>query len=331
MKHVSATTEDSAAVESPPPTARTSARLAAYLAERFPLLAHGVLILSFYSSNQFLAHALLNPGQRMQYDVRSLMGYVATLCFFLHLRIFDDHKDFAEDCRHFPDRVLQRGVVTLEELKVLGAFAIGFELALGAWAGSAALVSVLIVFAYSLLMLKEFFVREWLRRHFVLYVSSHMLVMPLLALVVFSFSTGRYPWQAPGWYWLYSFVGFFVAFNWEVSRKIRVPEEEIDDLDSYTKLCGTYGAAYLVLAIRVVDTGLVTIVAHHLDFSVWFYAWLLILFLLCMVGFFQYRFRTTPVTARRMEKYAGFYIVAFDLALAVELVRTYGITVGGNE
>jgi 4-hydroxybenzoate polyprenyltransferase len=331
VKSVFATTEDPAALESRKPAVRRTVRLAAYLAERFPLLAHGILILSFYSSNQFLAHALLYPGQPMKYDLRSVMGYVTTLCFFLHLRIFDDHKDFDEDCRHFPERVLQRGVVTLDELKLLGAFAIGLEFSLAGLAGVAALVSVLIVFAFSLLMLKEFFVREWLRRHFVIYVSSHMLIMPLLALVVFSFSTGRYPWQAPGWYWLYSFVGFFVAFNWEVSRKIRAPEEEIDDLDSYTKLCGTYGAAYLVLAIRVVDTGLVTIVAHHLHFSAWFYAWLLILFLLCMVGFFQYRFRTTPVTARRMAKYAGFYIVAFDLALAVELVRTYGVTVGGIE
>ena len=106
-------------------------------------------------------------------------------------------------------------------MKLLGACAIGLELVLGGLAGPAALVAVLIVFAFSLLMLKEFFVAQWLRRHFLIYVSSHMLVMPLLALVIFSFSTGRYPWQAPGWYWLYSFVGFFVAFNWEVSRKIR--------------------------------------------------------------------------------------------------------------
>ena len=30
-------------------------RLRAYLAERFPLIGHGVLIVSYYSSNQFLA------------------------------------------------------------------------------------------------------------------------------------------------------------------------------------------------------------------------------------------------------------------------------------
>lgn len=305
-------------------------RLVSYLSERFPLLAHGVLILCFVSSNQFLAHALVDPGEPMRYDLSSLLGFLTILCFFLHLRIFDDHKDYLDDCLHYPDRVLQRGIVTLGELKILGAATILVELVLGLVAGPAAFVSVLIVLSFSMLMLKEFFARDWLKQHFLIYVISHMLVVPLLALVVFSFATGRSLWQAPGWYCVYAFVGFFVAFNWEVSRKIRVPADEIDGVDSYTRLCGTYGAAYLVLLIRVVDTGLVVLVGCYLQMSVWFYAWLFILFAICLVGFFQYRFWTTRANAQRMAAYAGFYIVAFDLALAIELVSTYGITLGGN-
>jgi 4-hydroxybenzoate polyprenyltransferase len=124
-------------------------------------------------------------------------------------------------------------------------------------------------------------------------------------------------------------VGFFVALNWEVSRKIRAPEEEREGVDSYTNVFGTYGAAYLVILIRLIDTGLVTLVALHLQTSLWFYAWLWILFLICMVGFFQYRLYTSPASARRMELYAGVYVVAFDLALAIELGRTSGVTFGG--
>ena len=177
--------------------------------------------------------------------------------------------------------------------------------------------------------MKEFFVRDFLKRHFLLYASTHMLIMPLLAMVAFSFATDRYLWEAPSWYWLYSFVGFFVAFKWEVSRKIRSPEEEIDGVDSYTKLFGTYGATYLVLIVRVIDTALVALIAYHLRMSIWFYILLVVLFLVCMIGFLQYRLQTSPTTARRMETYAGFYILAFDLALAMELGRTYGVTLGG--
>lgn len=317
-------------IDQPSGNARLPRRLRAYLAERFPLVGHGVLILSFYSSNQFLAHALDEPGAPMRYDLGSVCGYLTLLCFFLHLRVFDDHKDYDADCRYFPDRVLQRGIVTLGELRRLGAAAIVVEFGLAALCGPGPLAAVAVAFVFSLLMLKEFFIRDWLKRHFLVYASVHMLIMPLLALVVFSFATKRFPWEAPAWYWLYSFVGFFVAFNWEVSRKIRAPEEEVEGVDTYSQLFGTYGAAYLVLAIRLVDTALVTLVGMHLGVSGWFYALLIGLFLVCTVGFFQFRFRTSPATARRMEVYAGVYVFAFDLALAIELVRSHGIEFVGT-
>ena len=48
---------------------------------------------------------------------------------------------------------------------------------------------------------------------------------------------------------------------------------------------------------------------------------LVALYGVCLVGFFQYRWHTSPHTANRMEIYAGMYIVAFDLTLAVEIAR----------
>jgi len=303
-------------------------RLWAFLAERFPLLGHGLLIVSYYSSNQFLARVLTDPGEPMHYSVHSLMGAVTVLCFFFHLRVFDEHKDFEDDSRHHPERVLQRGIITLRELRILGGIAIALEIVLGALRGKQALVAVLIALGFSVLMLKEFFIGPWLRKHFLWYATLHMLIMPLLALVVYSFTTSRYPWEAPAWFWVYAFVGFFVTFNWEVSRKIRAPEQEIEGVDSYTKIFGTYGAAWVVLLIRVIDTALVALVGHHLGLSLWFYVALVVLFAVCLVGFLQFRFNTNPKTAKRMEAYAGMYIIAFDLILAVEIVRRYGVVLG---
>jgi 4-hydroxybenzoate polyprenyltransferase len=300
-------------------------RLAAYLNERFPVVAYGLLILCFYSSNQFLAHALTAPGEPMRYSWSSLAGALSLACFFLHLRIFDDHKDYAADCRYYPDRVLQRGVVTLGELKLVAAAAIFVELSLAAANSPAAFVAVLAAVAFSVLMLNEFFAAEFLERHFLLSASVHMLVTPLLALVVFSFATGQFFWQAPPWYWLYSLVGFFVAFNWEISRKIRAPSEERDGVDSYTKLFGVFGAAYMVLLVRSIDTALVYLVAWRLHLSPAFYALIAAAFAVSFIGFLNYRLNPTPNNARRMSTYAGLYIVGFDLALAIELGRTYGL------
>ncbi len=290
-----------------------------YLNERFPPIANVLLILTYYSSNQFLAVALTTPGPVMHYDRWSFLGMLMLVSFFFHIRVFDEHKDYEEDCRHYPDRVLQRGLITLRHLKIAGAIAICIELILCALRGPEALAAWAIAFGFSLLMLREFFMPRLLKRHFLLYATSHMLIMPLLSLLVFSFATRRWPWEAPPWFWVYAFVGFFVTFNWEVSRKIRAPEQEIDGVESYTKIFGTFGAAYVVLLIRAIDTALVAAVGWHLGASRWFYIALVALYAVCLFGFFQYRFRPTPRHAKMMEVYAGMYMIVFDLLVAVEL------------
>lgn len=303
-------------------------RFALYLSERFPPLAHGILIVSYYSSNAFLARTLTDRGGAMHFDLATLAGIIAIFCFFFHLRVFDEHKDFEEDSRYYPHRVLQRGVITLRELRIAGIIAIALEAALSAWRGSAPLLGWAIAFGFSLLMLKEFFVRDWLRRHFLAYALSHMTLMPLLSLFVFSFATQRYPWEAPPIFWMYSLVGFFVTLNWEVSRKIRAPEQEIEGVDTYTRIFGTYGAAYLVLLIRVIDTALVASVGFALGFGRWFYVALIILYVVCLAGFFHFRFRTSARSAKMMEVYAGVYMIVFDILVAVEIMRLRGVELG---
>ena len=307
------------------------ARFGAYLAERFPPVGHGVLILSYYSSNQFLAERL--SGMPLAYGLESLLGVLTVLLFFFHLRVFDEHKDYADDCRHHPQRVLQRGLVTLRDLRRLAFVAIALQAVFAVWVGPAAFIAWLIAFVFSLLMLKEFFLRRWLRQRFLLFAGSHMLVMPLLALVVFAFTTGSL--VAGGWFWLYAFVGFFVTFNWEISRKIRAPEDERDGVDSYSKTFassfGQYGAAWVVIAIRLIDTGLVIWLGRHLGLGLAFEIALILLFLVCLVGFVDYRFHTHSRTAKRLETYAGLYIVAFDVILAVALVRLHGLSFAGLE
>lgn len=301
-----------------------AARVRAYLAQRFPLFSHVLLIVSYYSSNQFLARELTQPHTPMRYTWRSLVGAITLLCFFFHLRVFDEHKDFADDSRFHPGRLLQRGVVTLGELRRLAYVAIGIEWLLAATAGPAALVALAIAFAFSLLMLKEFFAAAWLKRHFLVYATSHMLLMPLLSLMIWSFSTGRPPWAAPRVFLLYSVVGFFVTFNVEVSRKIRAPHDEVEGLETYSRIFGTYGAAWIVLGLRAVDTSLVMVVGHAIGAPGWFYGALVILFAIMLGTFVRFRLHTTTAAAKAMEINAGLYLIAFDLTLAAALVGQHG-------
>ncbi|QDU55099.1 UbiA family prenyltransferase [Aeoliella mucimassa] len=305
-------------------------RLLAYADERFPLVGHGVLIVSYYSSNSLLAQVLTSRDESLHYNRSSLMGAIVLFCFFFHLRVFDEHKDYADDCQYHPERVLQRGLVTLRQLTLLGIAAIGIELVLaGLWqplGKPAALVAVSVALGYSLLMLKEFFCSRWLGERFIWYAVSHMLIMPLLAMIPFSFSTGEYLWNAPPWFWWYAFVGFFVTFNWEISRKIRAPEAEIEGVDTYSSLFGPRVAATTVLVIRVIDTGMVAAVGYHLQLSMWFYLALIVMFLATLTSYVAFIRQMTAKAAKHLERVAGLYIIAFDLALAIELIRKFGVT-----
>jgi len=302
----------------------------AWMSERFPPVSYGILIASYYSSNQFLAEVLTAPDQKLKYTVGSILGAISLLCIFFQLRVFDEHKDFAQDCLHFPDRILQRGLISLRDLKFSVVITIAVQLACAAtWMPQgkpAALIAVLVTMLYSLLMLKEFFASDWLRSHFLVYTISHMMIMPLLAMVVFSFATGEYFWNAPGWFWLYAFVGFFVTLNWEISRKIRSPDQEIEGVDSYTKILGTNGAAHAVVGVRAIDTLLVAFVGWYLQASAWFYLALIVLFGVCLTGYFRFLRQPNAENAKRMESYAGIYIIAFDLILAFELIRSHGVS-----
>lgn len=305
-------------------------RLYAYTQERFPLVGHGLLIVSYYSSNSLLGQALADPGARLHYDRGSLFGAITLFCLFFHLRVFDEHKDFATDQTHHPDRILQRGLVTLRQLALLGGIAIGLELLLAlVWrpqGGFAPLVAVGVALAYSLLMLKEFFVGRWLQQHFLVYAISHMLIMPLLAMIPFGFATGEYLWDAPTWFWWYACVGFFVTLNWEVSRKIRAPGEEIEGVDTYSSRFGPRGAASVVVGIRLIDTAMVAAVGVHLGLSGWFFAAIIAMLAATLFSYVRFCRTLTSAAAKTLERVAGMYIIAFDLALAIELIRKYGVT-----
>lgn len=217
-------------------------RLLAWAGERFPL-ANGVLALSMYATALVSGRALTHQG-RLWVSVSDCLAFFGVWSYFLMLRVFDEHKDFDRDCATHPDRVLQRGVVTLGHLKVVGAIAIALQLGASLLQdGGLGPVTAwwAIAFGWSLLMLKEFFVGAWLERRLVLYATSHLVSLPLAALWMAQMGAGdgRLPGQV---LWL-ALAAFLLGGAFEVGRKLKAPEDERPDVDSYTKTLGVRGAA----------------------------------------------------------------------------------------
>lgn len=304
-------------------------RLAAYFAERFPLPSHISMVIIYFLANQFLAQILSTPGQPLIIGWFSLLGMVFLFCLFFHLRVFDEHKDYDDDCRYYPNRVLSRGLITLNHLKWLGGIAICAELMIATCVGTPALVAATATLVFSWIMLHEFFIRKWLRAHFILYAIAHMLIMPLMAATIFSFTMHRPFWEAPALFWAYALADFFAFSNWEISRKIRMPDDEIEGLSSYSKELGMFTAGYVVVVLRILNTVLAWMIGYYLKLSSFYYIGLIILFLSTLIGFLHFRLKPSRQTAKNLEAYGGYYIILFYFVLAAELFRTYGISLGG--
>lgn len=295
-----------------------------YFRERFPIGPYLLLISSFYLANYVIAQALTRTNEPIVLHVRVIAGMVTLFCFFLHLRIFDDHKDFRDDCRLFPDRTLQRGDVTLIQLAFLAIMAILVELTIAWLSGPSVFVAAVIAIGFSGLMGREFFVRGWLKKHFLIYALSHLLIMPLLALLVYSFATKRYPWEADWWFLAFAFVGFIQAFGAEVSRKVRLPSQERDSVITYTHVLGVGGAVVLLFLLVLLETVLSFLLGNHLGIGwVFFPVVVLLLIARCMILIVFHRESNSNVAnskaANWVEAIFGLSILLFNFAWIIAL------------
>lgn len=208
-----------------------------YQRERFPLIAHGLLIAAFSFCAVSLSRAL--RGGAGWPDWREmLVAFITCFTFFLQLRIADEFKDFEEDARYRPYRPVPRGLVTLRELGVLFALGAAAQLLLALWLNPKLVVLLAVTWAYLAAMSKEFFVADWLRQRHVLYMVSHMAIMPLVDLYATStdwLGAGLRPPRGLFWFLMAS---YFNGLAIEIGRKIRSPGDEEEGVATYSKLWG---------------------------------------------------------------------------------------------
>jgi 4-hydroxybenzoate polyprenyltransferase len=197
-----------------------------YQRERFPLAAHAPLVAAFSASA--VCFSSLVRGQIAAPPLSTLaVAFVTSLLFFLQLRIADEFKDFEDDSRHRPYRPVPRGLVTLRELAWIGGAAAGVQLLLALALDPTIVWLLAIAWVYLALMTREFFAPRWLKRHPVVYMTSHMAILPLVDL----YATACDWWVAGhhrlprGLYW-FLIVSYLNGLVIEIGRKTRVPIDE---------------------------------------------------------------------------------------------------------
>jgi 4-hydroxybenzoate polyprenyltransferase len=211
-----------------------------YQRERFPVVAHGPLIAAF--SVSAVSYSAQLRGETTLPLGGTLVAFATALLFFLQLRIADEFKDHEEDARYRPYRAVPRGLVTLRELGWVGAGAALVQLALALAVKPALIVILVAAWGYLALMSVEFFASAWLKARPLVYMWTHMLIMPLI-----DFYATACDWMVRGaalphglfWFLL---VSFFNGMVIEIGRKMRVPVDEESGVETYSALWGRASA-----------------------------------------------------------------------------------------
>lgn len=302
-------------------------RLRLYLRQRFPLAQHGLLIFSYFSANQFLAQTVTAGDGPMRYNADSWLNFLMLFCLFFHLRVFDEHKDREKDLAAYPDRLLSRGVFSYRDLWRLGWIAIALEALIAFIAGPAALLTWALVLGWSLLMYREFFIGDWLCKHVFLYAVTHTTIMFGFDLLIWSVTTGREFWQTDPVFILYAFNGVFIAFTFEFARKLRPPEDEHDQVDSYSKALGPRRAALLVIGVMAAATACTARVGVQLNFAPHFHLLLLLLLALGSTGVIGFYRNPNRQNAKRAALTSSLHIISFDFCLVLYLIARHGLRI----
>ena len=279
-----------------------------YLRERFPPLENGLLVAAFGLSALYHS-ALLRDGSDLPGIGPALVAFVLTLLFFFLLRVADEFKDHEKDRQYRPERPVPRGLVSLKELGIAGVGAGVLQLVLATWMDATVLLVLLGAWAYFGLMWVEFFVPDWLDRRPLLYMLSHMVIMPAIALLASACdwaAVGTTPPKGFAWFLGASFFGGLV---FEIGRKIRAPEGEQAGVETYSKTWGRSRAVGAWIGSLVLAGGLAVGAARQLGAGLIVAGLLAVALIAAAVVAGRFLQSPTPDRAKPFEVVSGLWLL----------------------
>lgn len=234
-----------------------------YLKQRFPIInmvLFAILFLTVYSVARFFI-----PHKTINLNPLDFLGILACIFFFFRLRVFDEIKDYDIDVINHPGRILQSGQITLKELQAIALLGTFIEIAWSISMGMRPFLAWLAAFTFSLFMRYEFFIPGFLKKRLLVYAISHMLIMPLIILWVW---TAYSPITNSGYY-LLALLSLLGGFSFELARKIHSPDAEKTTVDSYSKSMGFIASIAAVLGVLGVGIAVLSYLLFIISASIW--------------------------------------------------------------
>lgn len=220
-------------------------RLWIYQAERFPVLKTATLLAAFSAASINVSAFL--AGRDLPGLATYLAAFIVLFIIFFQLRACDEVKDAEDDRLYRPERPIPRGLVTQRLIVSIAIAAIPVA-ALTAYALSPwMLLPLAAVWLWLALMTVEFGVPDWLKARPMLYLVSHMLIMPIIDFFVTGCEWLVRDGAPPPGLWLFLALSFVNGCVLEIGRKLYAPQNERPGVETYTALFGVSRATMIWL------------------------------------------------------------------------------------
>jgi 4-hydroxybenzoate polyprenyltransferase len=285
-----------------------------YQKERFPLMGHGILVASFSFSAISYSRICRGAAGFVDWDI-FFIGIFTTVSLFLLVRIFDEFKDAEDDARYRKNLPVPRGVVKLRELMILGILVAALQIIINLIFLPKMLIIYFIVIGYLLLMGKEFFVAEWLKKHQFWYITSHMLIIPLVDVYASGLDWLLEGVSAPIGLIFFFAVSFMNGIVLEIGRKIRIPEKEANGVLTYTSMLGTAKAVWLWLGVLFITLALSIAAANYAGYGKMALIILGTIFVVCAIPAFLFLKNNSEKLSKTIEYASAFWTIAMYLTL----------------
>lgn len=289
-------------------------RLYIYQKERFPLILHAILILAF--SFSAVSYSRICRGEvGFIPSITFFIGFIVSYSLFMLVRIFDEHKDAEDDARFRKHLPVPRGVVSLKELGIIAVIILAIQLTLILLFIPKLLWFYLLVIGYLILMGKEFFIANWLKKHQFWYVTSHMFIIPLIDVFASGMDwlqEGVLPTNGLLFFFAVSYMNGIVL---EIGRKIKSPEQESTGVLTYTSMIGTKTAGFLWLIVLFVTFVLSVLASQYAGYSKIGIFVLGSIFILCSLPGFLFLQKSTNKRSKWIEIASGTWTISMYLTL----------------
>ncbi len=285
-----------------------------YQKERFPVLGHGLMIAAFSFSAIAFSRVCRGAEGFISWKLYFLAIFNTIGIFFL-LRVFDEFKDKEDDAKFRKYLPVPRGLISLTELRNVGIGVFVSQIVVNSIFVPQILPLYALVVGYLLLMGKEFFVAEWLKKHQFWYVVSHMLIIPLVDVLASGFDWELNNVVPSRGLLLFFAVSFMNGVVLEIGRKIKTPLNEEEGVVSYTKLLGITGAPLTWLLLLVATLVLAILSSQYAGHSVEEQMMLVVLFVICSLSSLWFMLSKTQKAAKSMEIAAALWTLGMYILL----------------